>query len=139
MPSLDPKTGKPISGAEVRRRKMQRLEADRAREAPPDETGLSVCAPPESTAELVTWAASALAQVIHRAAQDRTIFLTEADQLRFIADGCAKLGMVRDKAAEQERIKKAAVRAGLAPDKNKPSAGAKSLAGIEKPPTARRA
>lgn len=118
---------------------MQRLEADRAREAPPDETGIAVSAPPESTAELVTWAASALAQVIHRAAQDRSIFLTEADQLRFIADGCAKLGMVRDKAAEQERIKKAAVRAGLAPDKNKPSAGAKSLVGIEKPPTARRA
>jgi len=118
---------------------MQRLEADRAREAPPEDAGLSVGAPPESTAELVTWAASALAQVIHRAAQDRSIFLTEADQLRFIADGCAKLGMVRDKAAEQERIKKAAVRAGLTSDKSKPSVGAKSLAGIEKPPTARRA
>jgi hypothetical protein len=138
VPIRDPETGKPLSGSALNRLRKAKVEAERTRDIE-EQTGLTLEPPPSSTAELVTWAAAALAQAIYRASQDRKIFLTEADQLRYVADGCAKLGMVRDKAAEQERIKRVAERTGLTQDRNKPAAGAKSLAGIAKPETARRA
>lgn len=99
---------KPMGGAEKLRIKRAAAERERQR----DEEGQGGTfdrlgpAPIDSTAELVTWGAQALALVVDRAMRRRDIFETEFDQLRFVADSCAKLGLVRDKAAEQESIKK---------------------------------
>lgn len=136
MPSRDPKTGKPVGGAAKARRRKAQAEAERKRK-PAAVSQVQVSPPPESTAELVTWSAGVLAALVYRASQDRTIFLTELDQLRFLADTCAKIGLVRDKAVEQDRLRRLAEAAGKLPS-SKP-AGAKPLAGVSKPDTARRA
>lgn len=60
------------------------------------------------------------------------------DKVRLVNDGCAKLGMIRDKASEQEKLDRAAkafdTKRGKA---TKPSGGPKSLVGVAKPETAR--
>lgn len=71
---------------------------------------------------------------MHRAAQDGTIFETERDQLRFLADCCAKLGMIRDKAAEQELIDKRL--AEIDGEQNK-SSGLEAVRGLKAPKISR--
>lgn len=97
-------TGKQIGGAEKERRKKAEREQERGRTGG-QVSGLSLEPPPANTADLIPWGARALAATLYRASQDRSIFVTELDQLRFIADCCAKLGIIRDKTAEQKRIK----------------------------------
>lgn len=103
MPSRG-KDGREISGAEKTRRRKARAEAERQREVAGPTALAGLPAPPENTAGLVRWGAQMLAAVMHRAAQERSIFETERDQLRFLSECCAKLGIIRDKAAEQELI-----------------------------------
>lgn len=97
-----------MGGAEKERRRKSRLENERAR--PPAAEGArgldGLTPPPENTAGLVRWGAQILAAVMYRAAQERSIFETERDQLKFLAECAAKLGIIRDKAAEQELIDK---------------------------------
>lgn len=111
MPTIDPKTGKPEGGAAKTRKRKAEREHERLRRKPKgsgESAFASLAAPPiGNTAEMVTWGAQALALTLYRAMQDPTIFETERDQLRFVVDACAKLGMIRDKAAEQEAIKRA--------------------------------
>ena len=136
MPSRT-RDGRQVGGAEKERRKKARLEAERKRPAAPAQPsgGLSgLPAPPESTAHLIRWGARILAGVMHRAAQDGTIFETERDQLRFLADCCAKLGMIRDKAAEQELIDKRL--AEIDGEQNK-SSGLEAVRGLKAPKISR--
>lgn len=102
MPTRKP-NGREVGGAEKERRRKARIENEREREHP---VGIlpGLAAPPPNTAGLVRWGAQILAAVMYRAAQDRSIFETERDQLKFLADCAAKLGVIRDKAAEQELI-----------------------------------
>lgn len=107
MPWRD-KAGKPLSGAAQAKKRKQAKEHERTREQGESGHFDRLPAPPiDDTAGLVRWGAQCLAVVMDRAIRDRSIFETERDQLRFVADCCAKLGMIRDKASEQEAIKKA--------------------------------
>lgn len=110
MPSRDG-SGKRLPGSKQRAIKKRRVahEQDRPKEAKADASHFDRLPPPpiDDTSGLVRWGAQCLAVVMDRAIRDRTIFETERDQLRFVADCCAKLGMIRDKASEQEAIKKA--------------------------------
>lgn len=105
MPTRDAE-GRELSGAEKERRRKAKLENERQRQ--PQVAGTSgiegLPSPPTNTASLVRWGAQILAAVMYRAAQDRSIFETERDQLKFLAECAAKLGVIRDKAAEQELI-----------------------------------
>lgn len=106
MPSRNP-DGSRLSGAQIRDRKRAKQERGETERQSGEPSALAdLEPPPENTAELVRWGAVVLAKVIHRAAQKPEIFAAESDQLKFIADGCAKLGIVRDKAKEQEDIAK---------------------------------
>lgn len=110
MPSRD-SSGKRLPGSKQRAIKKRRIEHEQTRpgSAAAESSHFdSLPRPPiEDTAGLVRWGAQCLAVVMDRAIRDRSIFETERDQLRFVADCCAKLGMIRDKASEQEAIKKA--------------------------------
>ena len=112
MPLRD-SDGKPLSGAALQRRRKAKLEHERKRKKAQPSGALSYAdlpAPPigkkDGTAQLITWGAKALAVTMHRAMVTPDAFEAERDQWRFVADCCAKLGMIRDKAAEQEQIKK---------------------------------
>lgn len=102
---------KPKGGAQKVRERKAREEHERQRQD--KESGEEAPfarlrpAPLDNTAEMVLWANEVLALSVERAVRRRDIFPCEFDQLRFIADSCAKLGMIRDKASEQEKIKKA--------------------------------
>ena len=103
------------SGAEFRRRrKLQAEEAARneaarradrkaASRAP---LAYSAIEPPDlgDTASMVRYGAQVLAVVMDQTMLDPDI--TEEQRRRELRDGAAKLGMIRDKAAEQEAIKK---------------------------------
>lgn len=107
MPSRDA-TGKRLSGAAQARKKKAAVEHERTRIKSAGGAFASLPPPPiDDTAALITWGAKALAMTLDRAMRDSAIFETERDQLRFVADGCAKLGMIRDKAVEQDKIRKA--------------------------------
>ena len=164
MAPADP--GKPKrkypSGAEKRKRKYQREQAPqeakrRARAAAPPRTDAAGAPQPESgpqldpvvefekvgapplddTASLIRWGAKMLATSVYLAAMDPDLPLN--DKLRFVNDASAKLGMIRDKATEQEKLDRAAKAFDQKRGKaQKPTGGPKSLAGVQKPATARR-
>jgi len=104
MPSRDA-NGKRLHGAAQRaRRTPSKLEQESPNvfadfEAPPitEEHG---------TAELVTWGNKVMAKCIHVAMQRPDLFPLERDRLKYISETAVKLGITRDKGAEQERIKK---------------------------------
>lgn len=152
MPSRDPATGKRLNGSQQRALAEARRAADEARKAAAlPESYRQIGAPPiGDTASLISWAARCLAVVCHDALLDET--LPPQEKRRFVADCCAKLGLVRDKAVEQDRIRQA-VKAwkgkpegeGLTPLAGIPEPtparrpdGSMSLAGIARPDTARR-
>jgi hypothetical protein len=55
-----------------------------------------------------------------------------------LSDGLAKIGMLRDKAAEQDKLRKLAEKHKLTKSTNPGIEGLEPLAGTVKPPTARR-
>lgn len=137
MPSIDPKTGKPIGGAAKARARKAKIAAQRKRTPAPTTVSFDDLPDPplDDTAALITWGAKCLAVAMRKAQQDVGAFEAERDQWRFVADCAAKLGMIRDKAAEQSKIQKAAAAAGKT-QSTKPQ-GAQSLAAVTKPHTAR--
>ena len=104
------------SGAEFRRRRKElgteagRAEARRRAKGKPDPgrvpLAYSAIQPPnlEDTASMVRYGAQVLAVVMDQTMLDPEI--TEEQRRRELRDGAAKLGMIRDKAAEQEAIKR---------------------------------
>lgn len=157
MAPADP--GKPKrkypSGAEKRKRKYQREQAPqeakrRARATAPDSANAgptadivgeyTKCGPPplDDTASLIKWGARMVGVSVWLTALDPDVPLL--DKVRLVNDGCAKLGMIRDKASEQEKLDRAAKAFDQKRGKaTKPSGGPKSLDGVAKPETARRA
>lgn len=106
MPTRD-STGKRLSGAAQRKRQQQIAERERQREGD-GTTGFEQLEPPDlnETASLITWAAKGLALTAFRALSSPDIFDAESTKLRFVADCFVKIGMVRDKATEQEEYKR---------------------------------
>jgi hypothetical protein len=134
MPSRDA-NGRELSGNEKRKRGNERIKGELV--APGRDMDIDLDAPPEDTSQLVTWAASALAKVLHSAATENA-FATKGEQLRFLSDGLAKIGMLRDKAAEQDKLRKLAEKHKLVKSTNPGSEGLEPFAGTVKPSTARR-
>lgn len=154
MPIKDPATGKPLGGAALRRRKQQ-LAQGAPDPAPPASDSAPAAAAPAGprpsladfaglpppplgdSAGAIAWANDIALIALHQVLREPT--LTNPERWRWIKDLLAVVGMVRDKAAEQTRLAKLAERSGLATGgKGKPQ-GAKPLADVSKPPTARRA
>lgn len=137
MPSIDKKTGRPISGAAKARARKAKLQAAQKRTPAPTTVSFADLPDPplDDTAALITWGAKCLAVVMRKAQQDVGAFDAERDQWRFVADCAAKLGMIRDKAAEQSKLQKAAAAAGKVSGTR--PVGAQSLAAVPKPSTAR--
>lgn len=137
MPSIDPKTGKPVGGAAKARARKAKITAQRKRKPAPTTVSFADLPDPplDDTAALITWGAKSLAVVMRKSMQDLSLFDAERDQLRFIADCAAKLGMIRDKASEQAKLQKAAAAAGKVAGVK--ATGAQSLAAVPKPATAR--
>lgn len=137
MPSVDKKTGKPVGGAAKARARKAKLKAAQKRK--PTKTSLSFAdlpdPPLDDTAALITWGAKSLAVAMRRSMQDPSLFDAERDQLKFIAECVAKLGLIRDKATEQEKLQRAAAAAGKVSGTR--PVGAQSLAAVPKPSTAR--
>lgn len=140
MPLRD-QTGKRLSGAAQRsqraaRNRTESAAQERRQAAPPTAALRYEDIPPPNMADpasLITFGARAVAVSMHQAMLDPTI--TEEQRRREIRDGAAKLGMIRDKAAEQSKLERLA--AMVEPRSGGPKGQA--LAGIEKPATARRA
>ncbi len=136
MPSRD-ESGKRLSGSAQRKRTTtQRTAYEHAAlaigDTVPSLEGLST-PPPKDTALLVTWAVEHLALVLWQALNDGA--LRGVDRYRIIGQLSAQIGMLRDKATEQEKLDRLARKHGLV-ETVAPS-GMQSLAGIVKPPTAR--
>lgn len=140
MPRKNPLTGKPLSGSAGRKiaasKKAKALQATRP-PLPPGGGFSNIPPPPlEDTAQLITWGARVLAATMDKALRDPSAFDCERDQWRFITDSVAKLGMIRDKSIEQDRIKKLQEAVGGG-SKGATSPTGKSLAQVPKPSTAR--
>ena len=138
MPSRDG-SGKRLSGSAQRQRTtIQRGAYEQAQQAIGDTVptldGLTV-PPPEDTSQLVTWAAKQIGLVMWQALNDKA--LKGLDRYRLIGQLGAQIGMLRDKATEQEKLDKLARKHGLIKNTTGLAEGMKPLAGIVKPPTAR--
>lgn len=142
MPARDKKTGKPLSGAQKRAAaKTKRAAYAQAAATSPDPvpTYKDFAVLPDAPvgkAEGVAYASDAVLLALQQVIRDPA--LTNVDRWRWIKDLSAVVGMVKDKARDERVLKQLAEQTGLAPSTAKP-AGAKPLAGIAKPKTARRA
>jgi len=134
VPKYDDK-GKRLSGAAQRRQKREEIAHTEAAGSLSDGGARSsIALPPSETSELITWTASVMGHVFHQAYQDAT--LRGPDRYRILANLGGTIGMLRDKAREQGRIKKLAQAHGLE-EKETPT-GMEPIAGTVRPPTARR-
>lgn len=112
MPSIDAKTGKRLGGAAIKRKKIeaQREVAKREeeRKSTPRPQGLSFedLPPPdlENSDQAVTWWNKVLLVCADQVIRDSQLSLEQ--KIRFLLEGAGKAGMIRDKAKEQESIKK---------------------------------
>ncbi len=144
MPSRDPKTGKFLSGGAKRKRAKQRAtayaQAAATSKVPvPSYTDFArLPAPPlGNPAEAIAWTNDALLIALHQVLRDPA--LSNLERWRWTKDLGAVIAMARDKSAEQVRLKKLAESVGQAPASGSAPPGAKPLASVLKPATARRA
>lgn len=151
MPQIDPKTGKQLSGAKKRAAARKRSSAYKAGAAAVAAAPASASAPPQipgsadfasmppapigNPAEAVAWVNDLMLLALDQVIRDPALDGNNLERWRQIKEFGKALGMVQAKAAEQHRIRKLAEASGQLPS-SKP-AGAKPLAGITKPPTAR--
>lgn len=136
MPMRD-ENGNELSGGT--KRKLRKLEAARSLEREAESGRVitpSLEPPPAETSELITWTAAAMGQVFLQAYHDAT--LRGPERYRILGALGGTVGMLRDKAREQGRIKKLAQAHGLeekeTPTGMEPIARTKTI----RPPTARR-
>ena len=135
MPSKD-SSGKRISGAQqrkIRAAKLAPYQKDAGR-VPEDTPSQDYPKPPEDVGQLIAWAAMMLGKLLAEAYQDR--HLLGADRYRTIGQLTAQLGMIRDKALDQERITRMAKKTGLIADEKQSEL--KPTHGLTRPQTARR-
>lgn len=146
MPQIDPKTGKQLSGAKKRAAAKKRVSAYKAAAATaatparaPNSVDFAAMppAPLGNPAEAVAWVNDLMLLALDQVIRDPALDGNNLERWRQIKEFGKALGMVRDKASEQHRLKTLSERSGLAPSTTKPE-GSKPLAGITKPPTARR-
>lgn len=112
MPSINPKTGKNYSGAAILKKRKERQKAELLAQATRDDSQKSnslsfddLPPPPlESSAEAVVWWNRVLLVCADQVMRDKGMTLEQ--KVRFLYDGAGKAGMIRDKAKEQESIKK---------------------------------
>ncbi len=112
MPSVDSKTGKRLGGAAIKRKKIETQREEVAREevrkSVPKSKGLSFDDLPlpdlDSSDEAVTWWNKVLLVCADQVIRDPAMPLEK--KIKFLLDGAGKAGMIRDKAKEQDKIKK---------------------------------
>lgn len=153
MPQIDPKTGKQLSGAKKRAAAKKRTGAYKAAVAAatasspssapaaiPGSADFTSMPPPPigNPAEAVAWVNDLMLLALNQVIRDPALDGNNLERWRQIKEFGKALGMVRATASEQHRLKTLSERSGLAPSTTKPQ-GAKTLAGVQKPPTARRA
>ena len=134
MPSKD-SSGKRISGAQqrkIRAAKLAPYQKDAGRV--PDTPSPEYPKPPEDVGQLIAWAAMMLGKLLADAYNDKN--LLGADRYRTIGQLTAQLGMIRDKALDQERITRMAKKTGLIADEKQSEL--KPTHGLTRPQTARR-
>lgn len=146
MPQINPKTGKQLSGGAKRAAAKQRTTAYKAGVAAATAQGVTV----PGAADFARLGQSPVGNPAEGVAHVNDVLMVALDQVirhpsidcltrwRWIKDFAAVIGMCRDKASEQARIKKLAESMGQVSAAGAPR-GAKGLAGISKPTTARRA
>lgn len=124
MPSRDA-NGKRLSGAALRQRKAEREQPDQKPAAKKPTATKKVPAAPEAataedpgpnpfeqlepapiadTSRLITWGAKLHALVLHQIAQDRSAYPNRREWYRALLGGTTSLGVIRDKAMEQQKI-----------------------------------
>lgn len=143
MPTIDPKTGKRISGAAQRKAVATATavavanQAKRPRAKKPKSVGLDFDALPlpplNDPLGAMVWWNDVLLTCADKVLRDPC--LTLEARVRFLADFSAKAGMIRDKASEAKAIKTALA----ATEKTKVSSGLEKTTGpapakIQKPP-----
>lgn len=141
MPARDAK-GKPLSGAAKRKAARARAADYTQRQATtvtapaaaPSDFAQLRDAPIGQPAEAITWANDVLLITLQQVVRDPA--LHPLIRWRWIKELAAVLGMLRDKSAEQKRLQQLYDK--LNGSGSKPR-GAKAVAGIQKPDTARRA
>lgn len=153
MPQIDPKTGKQLSGAAKRKATKKRTTTYKtavaavaasgpgaAQQIPgsADFAGLAP-APIGNPAEAVAWVNDLMLVALQQVIRDPSLDGNNLERWRQIKEFGKALGMVQAKAAEQNRLKKLSESMGQATAAGSTPRGAKGLAGIAKPPTARRA
>lgn len=142
MPARDPKSGKPLSGAAKRKRaKVKTTAYAKAAATSPDPVptykDFAVLSDaPVGKPEGVAWSSDVALLALQQVIRDPA--LANTDRWRWIKDLTAVIGMSKDKSRDERLLKQIAEQTGLAPSTAK-AAGAKPLAGIAKPKTARRA
>lgn len=135
MPSRD-ESGKRISGGkqrQIRAAKQAPYKQD-AQRVPEAHKESEYPKPPEDVGQLISWAAMMLGKLLAEAYQDK--HLLGADRYRTIGQLTAQLGMIRDKALDQERITRMAKKTGLIADEKQSEL--KPTHGLTRPQTARR-
>ncbi len=147
MPSKNPATGKALSGgakrAAAKARKKSYVASTAAAAAanlpsPGASDFATLTAPPVgNSAEAVAWVNDAMLIALGQVLRDPG--LDNLSRWRWIKEFGQALGHIRDKSAEQHRIRKLAEQMGTASASGSAPVGAKSLAAVKKPPTARRA
>ena len=135
MPSKD-SSGKRISGAQQRKIRAAKLAPyqQAAGRVPDDAPIPDYPKPPEDVGQLISWAAMMLGKLLSEAYLDKNLLGT--DRYRTIGQLTAQLGMIRDKALDQERITRMARKNGLIPDEKQSEL--KPTHCITRPQTARR-
>lgn len=123
MPSRDA-DGKRIPGNKQRQRQKEREAPDRKpakprapapKTAPTDQVDEpfenpfdQLVAPPiDDTALLIRWASKVHGLALHHIAKNPGIYPNQREWLRALLGGTTQLGVIRDKAAEQEKIDRA--------------------------------
>lgn len=105
MPIRDVNTGKPLSGHELRKRRAERDSSPTRRRKASEVIKVS---DDTDTSKLISWGARVQAAIIQRAMDNPQEFPNAHAQWRFISEAVARLGMIRDKAAEQEKLDRVA-------------------------------
>lgn len=116
MPSRDA-DGKRIPGSGQRKRKQEREgpakpKAPASGESSDSESfanpfALLVAPPIDDTASLIRWGSKLHGLALHHIALNPQIYPNQREWLRALLGGTTQLGVIRDKAAEQEKIDRA--------------------------------
>jgi hypothetical protein len=105
MPSRD-EHGKRLPGSAQRKRAQLRDAADlpEDEDAPFDNPFDDLAPPPDDTAQLIRWGARVAGRGVHFMALHPEIYPNKREWMRALFSGIGCIGVIRDKASEQQKI-----------------------------------